>query len=384
MGTTWRWNGRMGWVAAVLVGLTLAGGSAGAQPVVKIGYCAPFTGSAAEFGTNGWRGIQLALEDIEREGLILGGQAYRIEMITYDDRCEPSEGVSNVRRMIVEDKVSVILGSHCSSVCMAMAPLLYEFRVPGLTIECAADGVTQPGHDFYFRARPSMGLIAPLLTPHLDELSSPRKIGFIAVNDDYGRSFAESFKAAFAELDVETVAETYFERGTTDFRGPMNELRRARPDVIFYVGTAPEGALILRQAEEMGLTRSIRFVGAEEMSEMELLELAGPEAVEGTYAIGLWGRVDEAFADRVRRQFNAPMHYGIIYAYDAMMTVARAIRDAQSTDPVAIRDAMARIDLQGLQGRIHFETFDGYRNQGRCTPWLIQWRGGERHVVETR
>src|SRR5690606_6909512 len=187
-----------------------------------------------------------------------------------------------------------------------------------------------------------------------------------------------------AERGVETVVETYFERGTTDFRIHMNELRRARPDVVFYVGTPPEGAPILRQAEEPGRTRTIRSVGAEEMSEMELLELAGAQAVEGTYAIGLWGRVDESFAERVRRQFNAPMHYGIIYAYDAMMTVARAIRDAQSTDPVAIRDAMARVDFQGLQGRIKFENFDGYRNQGRYSPWLIQWRGGERHVVEAR
>ena len=71
--------------------------------------------------------------------------------------------------MILEDKVSAILRFHCSSVCMAMAPLLDEYQVPGLTIECAADGVTSPGHDFYFRARPSMGLIAPLVAPGLYE-----------------------------------------------------------------------------------------------------------------------------------------------------------------------------------------------------------------------
>src|SRR5690606_7155859 len=200
----------------------LVAGTAGAQPVVKIGYCAPFTGPAAEFGTNGWRGIQLALEDIEKEGLIINGQAYRIEMVRYDDRCEPSEGVSNVRRMILEDRVSVILGSHCSSVCMAMAPLLDEFRVPGMTIECAADGVTNPGHDFYFRARPSTGLMAPLVTPNLYEIFKPQRIGFIAVNDDYGRSFAQSFKDTFGQLGVETVVETYFERCTTDFRIHMN------------------------------------------------------------------------------------------------------------------------------------------------------------------
>lgn len=376
-GMTWVWT-----VGLALLMALAGGGAADAQSVVKIGYCAPFTGPAAEFGTNGWRGIQLALEDIESEGLVVGGESYRIEIVRYDDRCEPSEGVGNVRRMILEDRVSAILGSHCSSVCMAMAPLLDEYQVPGLTIECAADGVTSPGHDFYFRARPSMGLIAPLLTEGLYDTFKPQRLGFIAVNDDYGRSFADSFKQTFGELGVETVVETYFERGTTDFRIHLNELRRARPDVVFYVGTTPEGALILRQAEEQGLTRTISFIGAEEMSEMELLELAGAEAVEGTYAIGLWGHVDEAFAARVRERFDAPMHYAIIYAYDALMTIARSIRDADSVDPVAIRDAMTRVDFQGLQGRIKFETFGEYRNQGRYAPWLIEWRGGQRHVVD--
>ena len=108
------------------------------------------------------------------------------------------------------------------------------------------------------------------------------------MNDDYGRSFAvvqgRSRKSAFTPWWRRTSSGE-----TTDFRIHLNELRRARPDIVFYVGTTPEGALILRQAEEQGLTRTINFIGAEEMSEMELLELAGPEAVEGTYAIGTVG-----------------------------------------------------------------------------------------------
>src|SRR5690554_4439564 len=106
----------------LLMAVSLLPSTASAEPVVRIGYVAPFTGSAAEFGINGWRGIQLALEDIHDKGLVIDGETYRIEVIRYDDRCEPSAGVAGVRGLVLEDDVSAVLGSHCSSVCMAMAP----------------------------------------------------------------------------------------------------------------------------------------------------------------------------------------------------------------------------------------------------------------------
>jgi branched-chain amino acid transport system substrate-binding protein len=118
------------------------------------------------------------------------------------------------------------------------------------------------------------------------------------------------------------------------------------------------------------------------MAEMELLELAGPEAVEGTYAIALWGAADPDFAKRVKDRFNAPMHYAIIFGYDALHVMARAIESAQSLDSVKIKDALKRTDYQGLEGHVKFEDFEGYRNQGRFQPHIVKWTGGQRTVVE--
>ncbi|MDR7470118.1 MAG: ABC transporter substrate-binding protein [Armatimonadota bacterium] len=374
--------------ATCLPGVEVTGGialpaalAAGAPPTVKVGYSAPFTGAAAEFGTNGWRGIQLALEEINAKGLRVAGKTYRVAVVRYDDRCEPTEGAANVRKLVLVDKVVAVLGSHCSSVCVAMADLLDEFKVPGLTIECAADKVTSPGHPFYFRARPSVGLMAPLATPKLVKIFKPKTAGFLAINDDYGRGFAQAFENELSKRGVKTTLKTFFERGTTDFSVHLTQAKTAAPDIVFYVGVTPEGALILKQAKEFGLTPRIKFVGSEEMSEMELLKLAGAAVLEGTYSIALWGSVPQQFADRVQKKFGAPMHYAIIYGYDAMWTVARAIEGAQALDPVKVRDAMKRVQFQGLQGFIKFEDFDTFKNQGRYSPWLIQWVKGQRKVV---
>jgi len=349
-----------------------------AAKTVKIGYIAPFTGSAAEFGTNGWRGVQLALEEINAKGVTVGGKSYQVEIVRYDSKCEPTEAVANMRKLALEDKVIGVLGDHCSSCCRGIAPLATEYKIPGITIECAADNVTNPGHEYFFRMRPSMGLMAPLVTPKILGVSAAKKVGYLGVNDDYGRSFVDSFKKTFGEAGVPTVVEIYFERGNTDFMSFLNQIKAAKPDVVLYVGTASEGAMIVKQAAEIGVSPAIKFIGSEEMGEMELVSLAGPEAVEGTYSVALWGAVDAAFEQKVKEKFNAPMHYAIIFAYDALKVMVDAIERAQSLDSVKIKDALLTTDLQGLEGHIKFETFDGFRNQGRYTPAFIKWEGGKR------
>jgi len=121
--------------------------------VIKIGYVAPFTGPAAEFGINGWRGMQIAVDEVNAEGIVVDGETYQIEIIRYDSMCEPTESVASVHKMIMEDEVVAFLGDHCSSCCMAIAPLADQYLVPGVTIECAAEAVTKPGHPFFFRMR---------------------------------------------------------------------------------------------------------------------------------------------------------------------------------------------------------------------------------------
>jgi len=363
--------------AALVLSSCKAGGKA-AGNVIKIGYTAPFTGSAAEFGTNGWRGVQLALEEINAAGVKVGGKTYKIEIVRYDSKCEPTEAVANMRKLALEDKVVGVLGDHCSSCCRGIAPLATEYKIPAITIECAADNVTSPGQEYFFRMRPSMGLMAPLVTPRILDLTHAKRVAYLGVNDDYGRSFNKSVQDNMTKAGAATVAEIYFERGNTDFMSFLNQLKAAKPDIVMYVGTASEGAMILKQAQEIGITPGIKFIGSEEMGEMELVSLAGEEAVEGSYSIALWGAVAADFEKKVKDKFDAPMHYAIIFAYDALKVMTDAIVRAQSLDPVAIKDALKKTDYQGLEGHIKFENFDGFQNQGRYTPSFIQWKDGKR------
>jgi len=353
-------------------------GIAAETDVIRIGYTAPFTGAAAEYGNNGWRGILLALEDINKEGISIGGKQYKIRISKYDSMCTPDEGVANVEKMISEDKVVAILGDHCSTVCSAIAPLCDKHRIPGITIECALDSVTNPGHEFYFRMRPTVKMMIPAVMPKIFKAFDARTAAFLVINDGYGELFTKTAVNELEWRDVKTVAVEKFERGSTDYREQLKRIKRIKPDIVFYVGTASEGASLLTQAKLMGLMHRTVFIGSEEMGEMELLMRAGPDVVEGTYAISLWGKVPPDFTNRVKKSFNKPMHYGIIFGYDAMHVLVRAIKAAQSTDPVKIKDALKMTDYRAIEGHVRFKNFNGYKNQSKFTPSTIRWENGKR------
>ena len=349
---------------------------------IRIGYTAPFSGTTAEYGNNGWRGILLALMEINKKGISINGKFHKIQILKYDSACTSDEGASNVHKMITEDKVVAILGDHCSSVCSVIAPLCDQYQVPGLTIECAVDNVTKPGYEFYFRMRPTVMMMIPSVMPKIFKTFDARTAGFLVINDGYGKLLMESAMNELEWRDVRTVVKETFERGSTDYRDQLERIKKAKPDILFYVGTASEGATILTQAKLKGLMPRTKFIGSEEMGEMELPRRAGKDAVEGTYAISLWGSVPPEFKQRILNHFNKPMHYAIIFAYDAMHVLARAIETAQSLDPVKIKNSLKMTDYRGLEGQIRFKDFNGYRNQGKFTPSIIRWENGQRKHLD--
>jgi branched-chain amino acid transport system substrate-binding protein len=386
-------NRLIAWAVLTLLLVALAGWAGGKQEgvagakTIKVGYTAPFTGSAAEFGVNGWRGVQLALEDINRQGIKVGSETYRIEIARYDSRCEPTEAVSNARKLILEDKVVALLGDHCSSCCLGVAPLCEEYKIPGVTVECMADAITSPGYSYYFRMYIPSGLVSAWASPVFVKLLNPKTVGFLAINDDYGRATSEGFSTELGKLGVKTVLKEYYERGTTDYMSYLSKFKTISPDILIYTGVTAEGSIILQQGREIGAFEKTKFLGSVEMSEEEIISLVGAEVMEGVYAWAVWESVPADFEKRVKDKFNAPMHYGITYGYDSLMVVAKAIEAAQSIEPSKIRDAIAKLDFPGVSGRVKFESFAGpngkqYSNQCRIAPYLVRWVGGKRTVVK--
>ena len=134
----------------VLLGLTLAIGACagGGSKTIKVGIVMPITGPNAATTRDHINGMMIVIDDVNNSGGLLGGR--QIEVIKEDDRSQPSEGVSAVRKVITQDKVVAVLGNFNSSVCAATRDVTNEFRVPQLPAGCTSDSLPE-GYPYFFR-----------------------------------------------------------------------------------------------------------------------------------------------------------------------------------------------------------------------------------------
>ncbi len=335
-----------------------AGGGANAPKEVteiKIGGIFPLSGPIATFGQSSREGIELAFEEINAKGGVLGKQ---LRFIVEDNKSVQAESATAAQKLINQDGVVAILGPVASSNSLAAAPIAQDARIPLLTPTSTNPAVTQVG-DFIFRAAfidPFQGAVmANFATKNLE---AKRAAILTDAGSDYSKGLADVFRAVFTENGGEIVAEEFFMTGDTDFNSILTIVKNQNPDVVFVPAYYDTVGLILDQAKNnVGFSRDVIFLGADGWDSPVLFELAG-DAADGFFFSNHYSPdVDSpevrAFLDAYRAKFNGKTPDALAaLAYDAAYMLAAAIEKAGSIDPVAIRDALAVVEITGVSGTI--------------------------------
>ncbi len=156
--------------------------------VVRIGIVSPNTGAAARYGAFAWRGAQLARDEINAAGGIDGK---KIELFQGDSQCIPTEGVSSVQRMIAQDKVRFVIGDVCSSVTIAMQPVVENAGVLLVNAASSNPDITYKagvgGYKWSFRNYPTDENRASIVLKYATEEKKIKKFAVLSVDSDYGR-----------------------------------------------------------------------------------------------------------------------------------------------------------------------------------------------------
>src|SRR5882762_9803260 len=176
----------------------LLGGAAAAQDTIKIGVSQPLTGAFAASGNYVVQGAKLAEEAINAAGGVLGK---KIELIVEDNKSNPTEAAATAEKLIVKDKVPVMMGAWGSGLTLAIMPKLEEYKVP-MVVETSSSGkITTSGNPYIFRISPTSEMEAKAFTPLFKSLGI-KKADFLATNNDFGlgasKEFSESAKKAGA------------------------------------------------------------------------------------------------------------------------------------------------------------------------------------------
>src|SRR5215216_7011481 len=168
-----------GLVPTIALAVALLGGAANAQ-TIKIGVNEPLTGAFAASGTYVVNGAKIAADEINAKGTVLG---QKLELVIEDNKSNPTEAVAVAEKLIVRDKVPVMMGAWSSTYTLAVMPKLMEYKVPMLVETSSSDKITVSGNPYVFRIAPTSGMEASAFANRVKAFKI-RKADFLVVNND--------------------------------------------------------------------------------------------------------------------------------------------------------------------------------------------------------
>ncbi|MDR1875356.1 MAG: ABC transporter substrate-binding protein [Synergistaceae bacterium] len=363
---------------AAMVCLLAAGGAFAADDVIKIGFYNCLTGQNAFGGQLELEGTQLALAEIPE---VLGK---KIELVVVDNKSDKVESANAVTRLIERDKVSAIIGTYGSSLAMAGGEVAEAAKIPVMGTSCTNPLVTL-NKRYYFRAcfiDPFQG--AGGATYAVKTLGFKKAALLVDVANDYSVGLNNFFKQAFVKLGGEIVSEMRYNSGDQDFTAQLTEIISKKPDMVFLPAYFAEGAIVLKQARELGAT--FRFMGGDAMDNPEVVTLGG-EAVEGflhtTFAYDPSMKDMNPVAQKFTESWKAAYpdkdpNVNAALGYDAYILLIDAIRRAGSADPEKIRDALEQTkDVPTVTGLTTMNaTHDAEKELG-----IVEIRGGKKQFI---
>ena len=303
---------------------------------ISIGLVYPATGRLADFALPIRRGFELALEEINNSQL----GDLSLKFIDVDDQ-STIEGAVEAYNELIQAGVPIIFGPTTSGQAEAAFPIAQQNGVVAFSSSSNASGLSALG-DFLFRA----GLTTDILLPS-GVRATHAKLGYQRVAtiydeiDPYSIDSHEKFRDTLTEIGVEILITETFRSGDTDFAAQLARIKETNPDAIFIAALPPELTGIQIQGRQLGISTEIPYI----TSLISDVENAG-DAAEGAISFAGWiSTVDtpgnQAFVQKYRATYDSEPNPWTAQSYAAVYIVVAAIAEAQSTDPAAIRDAMA-------------------------------------------
>jgi branched-chain amino acid transport system substrate-binding protein len=326
-----------------------AGGDAGGD--VVIGMYGSLTGDGASFGQSSREGTELAVEEINNGGGVLGGRKF--QLLVEDDQSRPEEASSAVTKLITQNRVVAVLGEVASRRSLAAAPVAQKFQVPMITPASTNERVTAIG-DYIFRVCFIDPFQGEVLAKFAYNDLRARKVAIMKdISQDYSVGLTDAVTEHFTRLGGAVIPAVSYSGGDSDFKAALTNIRSARPDALFVTGYYSEAAIIARQARELGMKMPI--LGGDGWVGDALAN--GREALNNSFISNHYSGdnpdpIVQNFVSAYRKKFGREPDAIAALAYDAVKVLADALNRAKTTEGPKVRDALAATDLPGVTGRL--------------------------------
>ena len=329
---------------------------------IRIGIISPMSGPNARYGAFANKGAALAASEINAAGGLLGR---KVELVSGDSQCVPSEGVAATQRMISLDKTPIIIGDICSSVTLAMEPMVEESKVLLVNAASSNPDITYKagvgGYKWSFRNYPTDEVRASVVLDYAVKTKGFTKFAVLSVDSDYGRGAIKFTKKYLPTCAGATIlSEDYYKEAETDFRPVLSKIKFSGAQAIIMYGQADTTPIVARQMLEMGLAGKVALVGNGEFNDKSTIA-AAPKVMNGAVEAAAWlpefqSAKSLKFVDEYKKAYGGEMPNNHAYThYDTVQLIAQAVKSANSLKGEDVRNALARIKYESPMGTVVFD-----------------------------
>ncbi|GAA6119726.1 branched-chain amino acid ABC transporter substrate-binding protein [Acidovorax sp. FG27] len=343
----------------VAAAIAAVAGMATAQEVVKIGHVGPVSGAQAHYGKDNENGARMAVEELNAQGVTIGGKKVKFELQAEDDAADPKQGTAAAQKLC-DAKVAGVVGHLNSGTTIPASKVYNDCGIPHVTGAATNPNLTKPGYKTTFRIIANDNALGAGLAAYAADTLKLKNVAIIDDRTAYGQGVASVFKKIAAEKGIKIVDEQFTTDKATDFMAILTAIKAKNPDGVFYGGMDPQAGPMLRQMEQLGMA-NVKYFGGDGICTAEIARLAaGAKTLENVVCAeggASLAKMPGGTAWKAKYDAKYPNQFQVYspYTYDATMLLVDAMKRAGSWDPKVYIPELAKSNFKGVTANIAFE-----------------------------
>ena len=337
----------------------VAGVASAQEQVVKIGHVAPVSGAQAHYGKDNENGARMAIEELNAQGVTIGGKKIKFELVAEDDAADPKQGTAAAQKLC-DAKVAGVVGHLNSGTTIPASKVYNDCGIPHVTGAATNPNLTKPGYKTTFRIIANDNALGAGLAFYAADTLKLKTVAIVDDRTAYGQGVADVFKKTAAAKGMKVVDEQFTTDKATDFMAILTAIKSKNPDAIFFGGMDPQAGPMLRQMEQLGMG-NVKYFGGDGVCTSEIAKLAaGAKTLANVVCAEGGSSLDKMPGGKAwKAKYDAkyPNQFQVYspYTYDATFLLVDAMKRANSWDPKVYTPELLKASFKGVTSTIQFE-----------------------------
>ena len=343
-------------------------GSAASTDTIVFGAAISLTGKTAKEGEYTRDGYQIYVDTInEQGGITVGGKAYKVKLVYYDDESKSERTAQLYEKLINEDKVNFLLGPYGSGPTGTATPIAEKYQIPMVEANGSAESIFSKGYKYTFAVlSPAKNYLRGVLDAILSKDPNVKTVAILGENEPFSKEVAEGAAAYAKEKSLEIVYQDLYPSGTQDVSALLTNIKGKNPDILLGAGHLQDTLLIVKQAKDLGISpKAMGFSVGPSSPEFRASLKENADYIFGstqwTDALKYNGddpwKTPKAFAEafKAKHPDYTSIPYQVAESTAALVAYQKALEKAGSLEPQKVRDALAGLDFMSFYGQIKFD-----------------------------